>query len=174
MMRIDTKAALTLAAFIRSDLAAIARIEGHVSQLDLNNLSPAELDSLGYSLHNIYNALENCFTQISGSFEDQVHDQTRWHRELLEKMFLDIKSLRPAVFPESARSILGELLGFRHVFRHGYDIELDKAKTVALWNRWSLESVSVKQALNLFADKLEQQRNDAENSLPLRLKNSRV
>jgi len=60
-MRIN--AALALAAFIRNDLAAIARIESHASQIDLNNLSPAELDSLGYSMHNIYNALENCFTQ---------------------------------------------------------------------------------------------------------------
>ena len=48
MMRIDANAALALAAFIRNDLGAIARIESHVSQFDLNNLSPAELDSLGY------------------------------------------------------------------------------------------------------------------------------
>ncbi len=74
-MRIDLKAALTLAALIRSDLAAIARIEEHVSQFDLNNLSPTELDSLGYSMHNIYNALESCFRQISLSFENHVHDQ---------------------------------------------------------------------------------------------------
>ena len=97
MLRIDAKAALTLAAFIRSDLAAISRIESHVSQFDVNNLSPAELDSLGYSMHNIYNALENCFTQISLSFENHVRDHTRWHRELLDKMFLDIKSLRPSM-----------------------------------------------------------------------------
>ena len=48
MMRIDAKAALTLAALIRNDLASIAVIESHVSQFDLNNLSPAELHSLGY------------------------------------------------------------------------------------------------------------------------------
>ncbi|HKR10409.1 MAG TPA: hypothetical protein VJT15_00010 [Pyrinomonadaceae bacterium] len=71
-MRIEVKAALTLAAFIRSDLVAIERLESNVSQFDLNNLSPAELDSLGYSMHNIYNALENCFTQISLSFEDHL------------------------------------------------------------------------------------------------------
>lgn len=83
MMRIDVKAALTLAAFIRADLAAIDRIEVHASQFDLDTLSPAELDSLGYSMHNIYNALENCFKQISLGFENHVRDQARWHRELL-------------------------------------------------------------------------------------------
>lgn len=155
MMRIDPKDALTLAAFIRSALAAIDRIESHVSQFDLNNLSPAELDSLGYSLHNIYNALENCFEQISRSFENHVQDNTRWHRDLLAKMFLDIKPLRPAVVPEQLRSLLGELLGFRHLFRHAYEIKLDQAKTVALWNRWSLQNASLKESLRLFANELE-------------------
>lgn len=64
MMRIDSKSALTLSAFIRSALTAIERIENHVSQFNLDNLSAAELDSLGYSLHNIFNALENCFEQF--------------------------------------------------------------------------------------------------------------
>ena len=156
MMRIDAKAALTLAALIRSDLAAVTRIEDKVSQFDLNNLTPAELDSLGYAMHNIYNALENCFTQISLSFENHVRDHTRWHRELLDKMFLEIKSLRPAVLPEETRSVLGELLGFRHLFRHAYDFKIDKARTVELWRRWVLDSASVNQALTLFANELEQ------------------
>jgi len=155
-MRIDSKGALTLSALIRSALTAIDRIESHVSQFNLNDLSPAELDSLGYSLHNLYNALENCFEQISLSFENNVRDRTHWHRELLEKMFLDIKPLRPAVLPEQLRALLGELLGFRHLFRHAYEIKLDQAKTVALWNRWSSENTSVKQALTLFAGELEQ------------------
>jgi hypothetical protein len=155
-MRIDSNAAITLGAFIRSDLESIARIESHVSQFDLNNLSQAELDSLGYSLHNIYNALENCFKQISLSFENHVRDHTRWHRELFEKMFLDINPLRPAVLPEQVRSVLGDLLGFRHLFRHGYDFKLDTAKTVALWSRWSHEHTVVKEALTLFVKQLEQ------------------
>jgi hypothetical protein len=155
-MRIDSNSALTLAAFIRSALAAIDRIEAHVSQFNLSNLSSAELDSLGYSLHNIYNALENCFAQISLSFENDVRDRTRWHRELLEKMFLDIKGLRPAVLPEQLRSLMADLLGFRHLFRHAYEFKLNQAKTVALWNRWLVEDASVKQSLTLFADKLEQ------------------
>lgn len=155
-MRIESKAALALAALIRSNLAAVVRIERHVSKFDINSLSPAELDSLGYSMHNIYNALENCFTQISLGFENHVRDKTRWHRELLDKMFLDIKSLRPAVLPEDVRSLLGDLLGFRHLFRHAYDFKLDKDKIVALWRRWLLENTSVKRALTVFAEELEQ------------------
>lgn len=155
-MKIESNAALTLAAFIRSALAAIDRIESNVSHLNLQNPSAAEVDSLGYSLHNIYNAVENCFAQISLSFENHVRDRTRWHRELLEKMFLDITPLRPAVLPEQLRSLLGDLLGFRHLFRNAYEIKLDRAKTMALWNRWAVENASLKQSLTLFADQLEQ------------------
>src|SRR5262249_13717283 len=106
-------------------------------------------------LHNIFNALENCFEQISMSFEDHVRDHARWHRELLEKMFLDIPTLRPAVLPEQLRSILADLLGFRHLFRHAYELKIDQAKTIALWNRWSVESALVKQSLTFFAKALE-------------------
>jgi hypothetical protein len=160
-MRIDPNGALTLAAFIRNALAAIDRIESRASQFNLNNLGPAELDSLGYSLHNIYNALENCFEQISLSFENHVRDRARWRRELLEKMFLDIKPLRPAVLPEQLRSLLGDLIGFRHLFRHAYEFKIDQAKTVALWNRWSVENSYVKQSLELFANELEQYGNES-------------
>jgi hypothetical protein len=58
--------------------------------------------------------------------------------------------------PEQARSVLGDLLGFRHLFRHAYDFKLDKDKTVALWNHWSHESVVVMQALAGFASDLEE------------------
>lgn len=107
-------------------------------------------------MHNIYNALENCFEQISLSFENHVRDRTRWHRELDEKMFLDITALRPAVLPDEARSLLAELLGFRHLFRHAYEFKLDQTKTVALWQRWSTENACVKQSLTVFANELEQ------------------
>lgn len=85
-----------------------------------------------------------------------MRDHTRWHRELLGKMFLNIPSLRPAVLSEQQRSLLGDLLGFRHLFRHSYELKLDEAKTVALWKRWSVENVLIKQSLSRFADELEQ------------------
>lgn len=153
-MRIDPSAAITLAALIRSDLESIDRIEIHVNQFHLNNLSRAELESLGYSLHNIYNALENSFKQISLVFENHVRDQTRWHRELLEKMFLDLHPLRPPVLPPEARAITSDLLGFRHLFRHAYEFKLDQARAVALWNLWQRDGNNAKQALHDFAEAL--------------------
>jgi hypothetical protein len=94
--------------------------------------------------------------QISLSFENHVRDRSRWHRELLEKMFLDIEPLRPAVLPDELRSVLRDLLGFRHVFPNAYAFKLDRAKTLSLWNLWASENVSVKQALIVFANELEE------------------
>ena len=90
-----------------------------------------------------------------------MRDRTRWHRELLGKMFLDIKPLRPAVLPDELRSVLGDLLGFRHLFRHAYEFRIDQAKTIALWNHWLAENASVKQSLIQFADALEQIESDS-------------
>ena len=58
-MRIDPKGALTLAALIRSDLASIDRIESHVSQFNLNNLSVAENNHSLSSLMSWKKSVEN-------------------------------------------------------------------------------------------------------------------
>ena len=46
-----------------------------------------ELDwaALGYTIHNIYNALESYFLRISRFFENDLPPST-WHRELVEHM----------------------------------------------------------------------------------------
>ena len=153
-MKITVEAAATLAAVLQSDLAAIAALERHAVGMAHDGLSREQIDSLGYSLHNLYNALENSFAQISLSFEDHVKDRERWHRELLEKMFLDVPPLRPHVLPSSGREVLTDLLGFRHVFRHAYDFTLDEAKLLMLWRQWELEGKQVKEALHDFAVRL--------------------
>lgn len=153
-MRIEAESALTLAAVIRSDLRAISQLEEYCGQFPTSGLKRAEVDSLGFALHNLYNALENSFAQISLSFENHVRDQTRWHRELLEKMFLDLGAMRPAVFGPQARALMADLLGFRHIFRHAYELTLDEAKTVALWQRWQREGSAVTLSLTSFASEL--------------------
>lgn len=89
-MRIEPTDAAALRAVILRDLEAIERIEEHAASLmgSAALMSRAQVDSLGFALHNLYNALENSFTQISLSFENHVKDRVRWHRELLDKMFL--------------------------------------------------------------------------------------
>ncbi len=129
-MKPDHATAATLSAVIENDIRAIKGMTHKLSAIhaSLNPDSFTELAGAAYLLHNIYNALENSFEQISRSFENHVKDASKWHKELLGKMFLEIPGIRPAVFPQALRGILNELRGFRHVFRHSYDFEIDPKK----------------------------------------------
>lgn len=153
-MKIGAADAAALAAVLYRDLEAVTQIEGHAAGLPETGLTREQLDSLGFALHNLYNALENSFTQISLTFENHIKDQGRWHRELLEKMLLEVPPLRPRVMPLENRVLLADLLGFRHVFRHAYEFTLDEAKTVDLWRRWRREGGRIKDSLRAFAEAL--------------------
>src|SRR5437016_14548760 len=113
-MRISQTDAAALRAVLLKDLGVIDRLEKHLATVDQGKLTREKLDSLGFTLHNIYNALENSFTQISLTFENHIKDPVRWHRELLEKMFLDVPPLRAGIFPAGVKLLLSDLLGFRH------------------------------------------------------------
>lgn len=155
-MRIEPTDAAALRAVVLKDLEAIERIEEHALSLMRTSdpLSRAQCDSLGFALHNLYNALENSFTQLSLTFENHVKDRVRWHRELLEKMFLDIPPIRPALFPAGMHPLLADLLAFRHLFRHGYELSLDPVKLHALATRWLDQGADVKEALRRFLKQL--------------------
>jgi hypothetical protein len=70
-------------------------------------------------------------------------------------MFLEMPELRPAILSEDCRSILHELRGFRHVFRHSYGIEFDKDKIHQLVKRWLSGSQVVLNDLRGFQKKIE-------------------
>lgn len=43
-------------------------------------------------------------------------------------MALNIEGIRPSVISKKTSSLLNELSGFRHFFRHAYDVDIDKRK----------------------------------------------
>ena len=88
--------------------------------------SSEELDwaALGYTIHNIYNLLENYFLRISKFFENSL-EPLSWHRDLIEHMRLDIEGIRPALLDRDLAARIDELRSFRHVFRNIYQSELD-------------------------------------------------
>ena len=85
-----------------------------------------ELDyaALGYSIHNLYGVMENACFRIAKFFENGLSPQS-WHRELLERMLLEIPDLRPAFLSRQEFLLLDELRGFRHVFRNLYSRPVD-------------------------------------------------
>lgn len=145
-----------LCAVIDQDLRAIERWAAEIETASpaLTSKEPGfrDLAPVAYALHNLYNALENTFEQISRTFENHITDTAQWRKELLNKMFLDIPHVRPAVLPESLRPYISDLRGFRHVFRHGYDFQLDAEKLSRLVRDW-------RSARPILADALVQFRN---------------
>lgn len=85
-----------------------------------------ELDymALAYTIHNIYGIVENAGLRISKFFENNLRADF-WHKELLERMKLDIPEIRPAFFSFDEYLLFDELRAFRHFFRNIYNRTLD-------------------------------------------------
>lgn len=93
-----------------------------------------DLGAWGYTLHGVYNLLENYFLRISKFFENPLPTEA-WHQVLLERMKLDLAPLRPPlVESKELFEALEELRGFRHVFRHNYGSRLKREKLAIVQN----------------------------------------
>ncbi len=94
-------------------------------RVDLLDKSEDALIFTAYGLHNLYCAMEDIFKEVARTFENNIADPERWHRELLIKMTLEVEGIRPRLISEESFIILDELRAFRHFFRHAYGIPLD-------------------------------------------------
>ena len=65
---------------------------------------------------------------VAGFWENSLIVDGEFHAQLLKRMLLNIKDVRPALLSETAYKILNELRGFRHVFRHTYSYGLDEER----------------------------------------------
>ena len=95
-----------------------------------------ELDwaALAYTIHNIYNALESYFLRVSRFFENDLPPSV-WHRELVERMTIEIEDLRPRLLDRSLAQDIHELRAFRHVFRNLYGTRLNPDRIQIVQNR---------------------------------------
>jgi len=117
---------LLLKASLENDEKEIVLIYTALVQREQNSLvGQDKAILLGYYLHNLYTAFENVFKTIASTFENEVHDLSQWHTELLRRMTLDIPGLRPRFVSPEAYDLLDELRRFRHVFRSAYTMTLD-------------------------------------------------
>jgi uncharacterized protein YutE (UPF0331/DUF86 family) len=157
-MRPEPPRLASLAAMITRALESIERLDRELTTLTpaVNAPTPAFRDvaAAAYVLHNIYGALENTFEQVSRTFENHITDPAQWHRELLTKMFLEIPKIRPALLPPELRGFLNDLRGFRHIFRHAYEFELDPEKLKLLLRDWDKSRASLISAISAFRDRL--------------------
>lgn len=139
-----------LAAVVEENLAAIDRLGTRITRID-RGADYGRLAGVAYALHNVYNALENVFEQVSRTFENHVVDRGQWHKELLGKLFLEIRGVRPPLLQSAQRDFLNDLRSFRHLFRHAYDFELDADKLDTLAQHWAEHGAAVRLSLRRFS-----------------------
>lgn len=103
-----------------------------VSLLDKQKVAEESVESAGYWLHNLYSAHEDLFKLVAGFWENSLKLNGEFHVQLLKRMLLNIKDVRPALLSKASYIILNELRGFRHVFRHAYSYGLEKERVGVL------------------------------------------
>jgi hypothetical protein len=131
------KRLIRLRAELLHDLARLDELE-HKNRIAAERIDAGardELDyaALGFTIHNIYCLVENYALRVAKTFENDIRGEA-WHRELLERMTLDIPTVRPPLWDRALASGLDELRRFRHAFRNMYANDIDPER-VALLNK---------------------------------------
>lgn len=71
-----------------------------------------------------YTCLETLFFRISQFFENNL-SRDKWHRDLLEKMTLQVVGVREPVVSDNTQALLNELMKFRHFRRYYFELNYD-------------------------------------------------
>ena len=146
-----------LLAYLEEQWKVLERIYAGLQGLGIED----EKDTVyaGYLLHNFYTAFEDLMREVARTFENTVDDTTRYHREFLKRMKLNVAGIRPALVSEASFRILDELRAFRHVFRHAYGYELEKEKVEHLVKKLKEGIDSVRKDVDAFRVFLEEELN---------------
>lgn len=123
----DRAARLIFVTDLTAQLATLRRIAHRLNDR-ATGLSPdnvIRMESVAYQLHNFYNAVEDLLKLIATHFENNISDSARWHSALLQRMMQDVPDIRPSVLSLETFIALNGLRGFRHFFRHAYEVPLN-------------------------------------------------
>ena len=112
---------------LRQELAADARVlqdAARLARARLGDDTAAGMEACGYQLSRYYNVLERMFERVGEAFENQFERRGDFHERLLIRMSLDLPGIRPRLLEPADLQRVRELKGFRHLFRHAYDLQL--------------------------------------------------
>lgn len=146
-----------LIAELEADIADLEKVErrNKLAMARIESGARDELDwaALGYTIHNIYGTIEGYCLRVAKFFENDV-ESLSWHRELLQRMRLDIEKVRPALLDEDTVALVDELRGFRHVFRHLYARALDPERVEFVQRKVGPAIAAFRRCHTDFVDKL--------------------
>lgn len=69
----------------------------YICQKEIQGESRILIIAMAYALSGIYSCLEDQFIRIARVFENRVENPASWHKELLERMRIEVIGIRPAV-----------------------------------------------------------------------------
>ena len=143
-------------------------IEGIRKEIHVTKPSKrAETTHLAYLLNNLYCSVEDIFQEIAKTFENKVEDTAKYHREILKRMNTDIPGIRPKLLSSESYHTLDELRGFRHIFRHAYDYELDQERVNSLKQKIIVKWDYIKKDMHSFMSFLKDTLRDSEDSVQM-------
>ena len=144
----------TIWAYISNQEDTISVIYSKIAELE--PLNEDKLIHIAYQLHNLYSAYEDMFKEISLTFENSIERNSGFHKNLLIRMKIPIPGIRPNVLSEESYLVLGELMGFRHVFRHSYNYNLTPDKMEILRKKILEKKTSIDSNIIIFKQFLEE------------------
>ena len=148
-----------LIAKMTNELAKLARLKKDHDEDFGSGITgvPSKLEkaAIGYNLHNFYNGCENVFRMISDYYENNL-SAGRFHKDLLERMTLEIPKIRPRVITDELFECLSEFLAFRHRFRHMYSFEINWEREKIVLGKFELAYGMFVKETNLFLAMLEE------------------
>jgi len=103
----------------------------------------------------MYTCCETAFVRISKFFENNL-DSSRWHKELLDRMTLEIPAIRPRVLADETALALEEFLRFRHFKRYYFEFKYDAKRIAYLDSRFDETVESVIGELGSYTAKLRE------------------
>ena len=112
---------------LHQELLADARVlhdSAIAARMRLTQTFTGSSEACGYQLNRFYNILERGFQRICESFENHFEKRGDYHEKLIMRMTLSLPGIRPAFLATEVVASLRELKGFRHIFRHAYDLTL--------------------------------------------------
>lgn len=95
-------------------------------------LVDALYDSIASAIHSIYGGIEKVLVKIIKEIDRNVPVGKNWHRELLQRVSIEIPHIRPRIISDISREYLENILSFRHAFRNLYLYRLLPEKVIEI------------------------------------------
>ncbi len=150
MKRVETQVLQTLKVETDFLLEQISELDAKLAKNLVLIKKHEHLVTAAYHLSCIYSCFEDIFTKIAKVFENRIENPASWHKELLERMRIAVPNVRPAVLEKDSGEVLGEIRGFRHVFKSSYVFNLDRDRVIAIAKKWNKGKESVLNDLKKF------------------------